>query len=190
LESTLPKRIRNSSKKKKIMSKPDLSADFLDWIKKNNFIDKTIVEIGSGHSTIFFTKYFNFVYSFEDNEEWFKTIKEITNEKKINNLKLSKFDTETIKNDDFIGLISTADVFLIDNNPMHISRRTFAQIINKYRKEESIIVLDNGTWNMDTYRFLRENYYCIDFPDERDGKKTETSVFFKKIERKNKQNLI
>ena len=171
------------------MSKPDLSADFLDWIKKNNFIDKTIVEIGSGYSTIFFTKYFNFVYSFEDNEEWFKTIKEITNEKKINNLKLSKFDTETIKNDDFIGLISTADVFLIDNNPMYISRRTFAQIINKYRKEESIIVLDNGTWNMDTYRFLRENYYCIDFPDERDGKKTETSVFFKKIERKNKQNF-
>ena len=72
---------------------------------------------------------------------------------------------------------------------MYISRRTFAQIINKYRKEESIIVLDNGTWNMDTYRFLRENYYCIDFPDERDGKKTETSVFFKKIERKNKQNF-
>ena len=57
------------------MSKPDLSSDFLDWIKKNNFIDKTIVEIGSGYSTIFFTKYFNFVYSFEDNEEWFKTIK-------------------------------------------------------------------------------------------------------------------
>jgi hypothetical protein len=173
------------------MDKPNLSTDFLDWIKKHNFKDKTIVEIGSGHSTIFFTKYFNFVYSFEDNDEWFKKIEKITNEKNINNLKLSKFDTETIKKNDFIDLISTADVFLIDNNPMNIPRSTFAQIINKYRKEESIIVLDNGTWNIDAYRILRENYYCIDFPDERDnGEKTETSVFFKKIERKNKQNLI
>jgi hypothetical protein len=52
-------------------------------------------------------------------------------------------------------------------------------------------VLDNGTWNIDAYRILRENYYCIDFPYEREtGEKTETSVFFKKIERKNKQNLI
>jgi predicted O-methyltransferase YrrM len=141
------------------MSKPNLSTDFLDWIKKNNFIDKKIVEIGSGYSTTFFTEYFNFVYSFEDDEKWFKRVEELINEKNISNIKLSKFDTETIKKDDFIELISTADVFLIDNNPNRIPRSIFAQIINKHRKEESIIVLDNGTWNMDAYRFLKEYYY-------------------------------
>jgi hypothetical protein len=118
-------------------------------------------------------------------------MKVLSKENNIDNLKLSKFDAETIKKDDFIDLISTADVFLIDNNPTHIPRSTFAQIINKHKKEGSIIVLDNGTWNIDAYRILRENYYCIDFPYEREtGEKTETSVFFKKIERKNKQNLI
>jgi predicted O-methyltransferase YrrM len=170
---------------------PNLSPDFLIWIEKNNFTDKTIVEIGSGFSTIFFTNHFNFVYSFEDNEDWFTKMKVLSKENNIDNLKLSKFDAETIKKDDFIDLISTADVFLIDNNPTHIPRSTFAQIINKHKKEGSIIVLDNGTWNIDAYRILRENYYCIDFPYEREtGEKTETSVFFKKIERKNKQNLI
>ena len=172
------------------INKPKLASTFLDWIKKNNFTDKTIVEIGSGHSSIFFTEHFNFVYSFEDDEAWFKTVEEIINEKNITNIKLSKFDIESIKKDDFIKLISTADVFLIDNNPNRIPRSIFAQIINKYKKEDSIIVLDNGTWNMDAYGFLREYFYCIDFPDERDGKNTETSVFFKKMERKNKQNLI
>jgi hypothetical protein len=172
------------------MSEPNLSPDFLDWIKKNNFTDKTIVEIGSGYSSIFFTEYFNFVYSFEDDDDWFKKLEEIINEKNINNIKLSKFDIETIKKDDFIKLISIADVFLIDNNPNRVPRSIFAQIINKYRKEESIIVLDNGIWNMDAYGFLREYFYCIDFPYERNGKNTETSVFFKKMEKNNKQNLI
>lgn len=166
---------------------PNLSPDFLNWVEKNNFIDKTIVEIGSGYSTIFFTNHFNFVYSFEDNDDWFTKIKTITNEKNINNLKLSKFDTESIKKDDFIELIQSADIFLIDNNPIYISRTTFVQIINKHKKEESIIVLDNGNWNIDAYRILRENYYCIDFPYERDnGEKTETSVFFKKMDKKQK----
>ncbi len=166
---------------------PNLSPDFLNWVQKNNFIDKTIVEIGSGYSTIFFTNHFNFVYSFEDDEEWLLKINKLITEKNIHNLKLSMFDIETIKKDDFIELISNADVFLIDNNPAHISRSTFVQIINKYKKEESIIVLDNGVWNIDAYRILRENYYCIDFPYEREnGEKTETTVFFKKIKVKNK----
>ena len=94
-----------------MITAPNLSPDFLNWIEKNNFIDKTIVEIGSGYSTIFFTNHFNFVYSFEDNEEWLSKINKLVTEKNIDNLKLSMFDIETIKQDDFIELISNADVF-------------------------------------------------------------------------------
>lgn len=170
---------------------PNLSPGFLSWVGNNDFRDKTILEIGSGFSTIFFTDHFNFVYSFEDDADWFVKIKDLAEEKSINNLELSMFDIESIKKSNFIELISVADVFLIDNNPTHISRSMFAQIIDSHKKEESIIVLDNGTWNMDAYRILRENYYCMDFPYEREsGEKTETSVFFKKIERINREKLI
>ena len=47
------------------------------------------------------------------------------------------------------------------------------------------IVLDNGTWNFDAYMFLKENYYCRDFPGvNKANENTVTSLFFKKIKAK------
>ena len=174
-----------------MIDEPKLSKEFLKWIKENQFIDKIILEIGSGYSTLFFSNHFKFVYSFEDDIDWFLKIDSLIKEKNITNVNISMFDDTIIKNYEFIKLLQLVDVFLIDNKNTHIARNTFAKVINSNKKDESIIVLDNGTWSIDAYRFLRENYYCIDFPYEReDGTKTETSVFFKKIETKNKSKII
>lgn len=173
-----------------MISSPKLSKQFLSWIENNNFVNKTIVEIGSGYSTIFFSSYFKYTYSFEDDFNWFLKIRSLLDQKKIHNVELSMFDKSIIEKKEFIELIKSADVFLIDNNPVNISRSIFAKLIDEYKKNDSIIILDNGMWNMDAYRFLKENYYCIDFPYEReDFTKTETSVFFQKIVfPKNKNN--
>jgi len=173
------------------MDNSKLSKNFLSWITQNDFKNNIIIEIGSGYSTLFFSKHFKFVYSFEDNVEWFLKIDSLLKDKIISNVKLSMFDKSILQNKEFIELIKSADIFLIDNNPTHISRSIFAKLIDEYKKNDSIIVLDNGTWNVDAYRFLRENYYCTDFPYEReDGTATETTVFFKKIETKNKSKII
>lgn len=173
------------------MDNPKLSKNFLSWITQNDFKNNVIIEIGSGYSTLLFSKHFKFVYSFEDNIEWFLKIDSLLKDKIISNVKLSMFDKSILQNKEFIELIKSADVFLIDNNPINISRSIFAKLIDEYKKNDSIIVLDNGTWNIDAYRFLRENYYCMDFPYKReDGTKTETSVFFKKIETKSKSKII
>jgi len=109
---------------------PQLSKQFLKWIEENDFVNKTILEIGSGYSTLFFSNHFKFVYSFEDNIDWFLKIDSLIKERNITNVNLSMFDDNIIKNYEFIKLITSVDVFLIDNKNTHIPRNTFAKVIN------------------------------------------------------------
>ncbi len=56
------------------MDNSKLSKNFVSWITQNDFKNNVIIEIGSGYSTLLFSKHFKFVYSFEDNIEWFLKI--------------------------------------------------------------------------------------------------------------------
>ena len=56
----------------------------------------------------------------------------------------------------------------------------FVLFIHKNKKENSIIVLDNGDWHLNAYEFLRKHYYCLDYLRIEDAELTETSVFFHK----------
>ena len=158
---------------------PLLSPEFLDWIKKGNFSKSTILEIGSGESTLFFSNYFKYVHSFEDDPEWLDKTKK--NIELVDNVEINKFDNTIFNNEDFIYKISNSDVILIDNNPKNIGRHEFAYFVHHHKKKGSIIILDNGDWNIDAYEFLRSKYYCLDFlrKDKReDNQLTQTSVFF------------
>ena len=167
-----------------IYNQPLLAPEFLDWVKNQNFNDSIILELGSGASTFFFSKFFKQVISYESRENYYNSILIDIKFNNITNIDLY-FQTPNLFSDlSFIDRIKLADVILIDND--YIPRINMAQIVNDFKKENSIIVLDNGTRNMYAYQFLRDNYYCLDFLWKDKEGITETSVFFKKINLKNR----
>jgi hypothetical protein len=157
---------------------PLLSEGFIKWTNEQDFTDKTILEIGSGYSTLFFSNHFNIVNSFENDIVWYnKTLNKIK-EKNITNINLNLMDVNILNDDIFSNLVKISDVFLVDNDPNFLSRFQFVKFIHKNKKKESIIVFDNGDWNRESYEFLRSNYYCLDFLRTEHGRLTQTTVFF------------
>ena len=53
-----------------IIGPPNLTHSFLKWITEQDTKNKAILEFGSGGSTIFFSKIFKRVRSFENNEKY------------------------------------------------------------------------------------------------------------------------
>ena len=158
--------------------KPCLSDGFLLWIEQNNFKEKTILEIGSGYSTLFFSKNFKHVYSYENDKKWIRDLKkEITN-LKIENIDFHELNKDIFNDDFFLNLVKNVDVFLIDNNPNFITRDEITFFIENNKRNESIVVLDNGEWHLESYEFLRKRYYCLDFIRIENKKLTQTSVFY------------
>jgi predicted RNA methylase len=161
-----------------VIEEPKLAPNFLRWIETENVNDKTMMEFGSGYSSLFFSKHFKKVFSFEHDPVWINKLNEL---KINNNIEFYKLDNNILNENFVIDLIKKADYFLIDSHYKSVSRYYLSLLIDNYKKDDSIIVLDNCEWVSDAYEFLRKKYYCIDFPYEReDGTKTETSVFFKK----------
>ena len=163
---------------------PLLSPGFLNWVKQNNFSNSTILELGSGNSTFFFSKFFKQVISYESREGYYNSLLNEIKFNNITNIDLYFQSPNLFDQPFFIDHVKLADVILIDND--YISRSNVAQVVNDFKKENSIIVLDNGTRNMYAYQFLRDNYYCLDFLWKDKEGITETSVFFKKINLKNR----
>ena len=79
--------------------KPLLSDGFLNWINSTDFSEKTILELGSGNSTIFFSEKFKVVNTYEQNEEWIKYIDLEIKTKNIKNINVNKL-TKNIFNEE------------------------------------------------------------------------------------------
>lgn len=159
--------------------KPLLSDGFLNWINSINFSEKIILELGSGNSTIYFSERFKMVNTYEHDDIWFNYVDLEIKTKNIKNINLNKLTKNVFNEEIFINLVKSADLFLIDNGPF-IARLEFVLFIHKNKKENSIIVMDNGGWHMTAYEFLRKHYYCLDYVRIEEGELTETSVFFDK----------
>jgi hypothetical protein len=157
---------------------PLLSEGFIKWIDEQDFSDKALLEIGSGYSTLFFSSHFNSVNSFENDIIWYHRILNRIKEQSIPNVSLHLMEVSILADEAFLNLVKISDVFLVDNDPHFLSRFGFVQLIHKHKKEGSVIVLDNGDWNKESYEFLRANYYCLDFLRTEHGRLTQTSVFF------------
>ena len=159
-------------------NKPLLSDGFIKWVIDQDFNNKTILEIGSGFSTLFFSNYFDKVNSFESDILWYDTLSNMINEKKIKNVTLNLMNIDILNDIHFLNLVKTNDAFLIDNNPRFLSRFNFVKFIHNNKKLDSIIIFDNGDWHKESYEFLRTNYYCLDFLRTEHERITQTSVFF------------
>lgn len=156
---------------------PTLTLSFLDFFKKTNFKDKICVEIGSGDSTIYWSEYFKKIISYENNLNYLNELKKRT--KNILNIDVLEFKKNIFSNIYFKKNIHDADVIIIDNDPDFISRKDFCIFAKENKKEKSLIILDNGNWNIDAYDYLIKNFFCFDFPGlNKTNELTVTSLFF------------
>jgi hypothetical protein len=156
---------------------PLLTYDFLNYFKKYNLKNKICVEIGSGDSTVYWSNYFKKIISYENNLNYFNDVKEKT--KNILNVEVLKYEKNIFNDINFKKNIYEADIIIIDNNPNYLNRKDFCVFAKENKKKESMIVLDNGTWNTDAYQYMLDNFFCQDFPGKnKSNQATVTSIFF------------
>ena len=163
-----------------------LTHSFIEYLTHpdRNLSDKNLLEIGSGHSTIFWASYFRNVYSYECD---YNLIQKLNDEYKIpDNVKISQIILPEFLTESFKKHICSCDYIIIDNNQQtHNTDVKITTAIIKYKKEDSQIILDNGTWNINAYRYLRDEFFCRDFPGTNmENQITVTSLFFEKITEK------
>tara|TARA_B100001559_G_scaffold313568_1_gene312782 strand:- start:183 stop:1193 length:1011 start_codon:yes stop_codon:yes gene_type:complete len=141
-----------NSKSNKIMNGdgeiiPLLTTSFLYWFETKNWSSMKLLEFGSGGSTLYFSKFFKSLTSFETNEDWYQEISSKA-PKNANIIKvesiIDSLNKKTIKN------INTFDAILIDagENRAKITRYL---VDNNF---EGIIFFDNS----DHYRNSISNF--------------------------------
>ena len=163
---------------------PMLSPGFLKYILNNDFEEKNILELGAGFSTLFFAKHFKHVFAYEVEENWVNILKEKAKSKNLNNISLYLHGANLFREISFLENLQQSDVILIDGN---IPRHECVYFIDKFKKDDAVIVLDDGIRNMIAYKFLRDNYYCYDYLREDEYGITQTSVFFERINLKDRE---
>jgi len=160
---------------------PLLTPSFVNYFIKKDLSDKILLELGSGKSTIFWSNYFKKIYSYESDSNYIQKLKneyEIPKNVQIFNVK----DKSILEELNFLSHIKNSDYMVIDSHFLiPITRLEYAQCITTHKKEDSQIILDNGTWNTECYTFLQNNFFCRDFPDTNYQKEiTVTSLFFER----------
>lgn len=139
---------------------PILTYSFIDWIKKQDTKDKTLVEFGSGNSTIFFSKLFKKVITHEHDEDYIRVLID----QKINNLQVFDLNFNFFLTPIFMDNIKNTDYVLIDTHPRIVSREFIAKHLVNDLGYNKIIILDNSNLNPGAYFFLRRNYqFFADF---------------------------
>ena len=161
---------------------PLLTKSFIEHFIAQDLSDKVLLEFGSGKSTIFWSSYFDKIYSYESNINWFNEIKKHLNK----NVELVLVnDKDILQNMELVIHVKNSDYIIIDNDSKPISRFEYARFVLHHKKEDSQIILDNGTWQLSAYKFLQDNFFCRDFPGTNtEDQDTVTTLFF---ERKTKK---
>ena len=155
---------------------PCLTNSFLNYFVNDNLKDKTLLEIGSGDSTLFWESHFQKITSYEDDLYYYNNIKDKINREKTS---LIFYDKNIFNNELFLEDVRKADYIIIDNNPnVTFSRLQFAEFVVNNKNDDSSIILDNGTWNLDAYNYLIKNFFCKDFPGyNKNNDLTVTTIF-------------
>ena len=136
---------------------PLLTSSFLDWFKTQQWNSLSLLELGAGGSTLYFSKFFKSVTSYETNQSWFDKLLV----KKQNNVNLIKVDNifDALQENNKRN-IHYFDVILIDAGE---NRAKLARwLVNEgYR---GIIFFDNSEWYRNSIdMFRKEGFVEIPF---------------------------
>lgn len=154
---------------------PLLTHTFVNYFSNKKLNDKILVEIGSGESTLYWEKKFKKVISYENDKNYYQ---KILNSKTKNNTEINLYDKNIFQSNKFLNDIKSADYIIIDNNPNFISRYEFSVFCRENMKKDCGIILDNGTWNLEAYSYLLNNFFVKEFPGKnKNSEVTVTSIF-------------
>jgi len=133
---------------------PLLTNTFLNWFETQSWSDCNLLELGSGGSTLYFSKFFRSVTSYETNSEWYNNLIE-----KVPS-SVNLYQTDSIYSSLQNININNFDVILIDCSE---NRANLSQILaNKNYK--GIIFHDNAEWYRKSINILTSvGYYEVPF---------------------------
>ena len=133
---------------------PLLTNSFLSWFETQHWGDKTLLELGSGSSTLYFAKHFSKVISLETNQEWYS---------KLSNVLPS--NVEYIKTKNIIKSIDSID--LHSCNALLLDCAENRAVIAKYlcqKQFRGVVFFDNSEWYRNGIKlFITSGYREIPF---------------------------
>lgn len=128
---------------------PLLTLPFIDWFESHDFTNWNLIEIGSGNSTFYFSKYFKQVTSYETNKEWYLK----TKDRLPDNVKYNLIDLNTHFPD--YSNVSDTTMILIDCASSRLKVAT--NVMEKSRP--GVVVLDNSDSYTNTSTLLTKYGY-------------------------------
>tara|TARA_B100000214_G_scaffold326088_1_gene263952 strand:- start:40 stop:1023 length:984 start_codon:yes stop_codon:yes gene_type:complete len=128
---------------------PLLTNSFLNWFETQSWSKRKLLELGSGSSTLYFSKFFSSLTSLETNQYWYsKMLREIPD-------KVSLKKTDSILGSIEEENIEDYDVVLIDPGENRAKIARFL-VNNKFN---GIIFFDNSEWYRKSIKILVSNGY-------------------------------
>ena len=126
----------------------------MNWFETQSWSDLNLLELGSGGSTLYFSRFFRSITSFETNSEWYhKLIHKVPESVNLYQTESISSSLQNVNTDNF-------DVILIDCAE---NRANLSHILaNKNYK--GIIFHDNAEWYRNSINILRSvGYYEVPF---------------------------
>lgn len=123
----------------------------IEYLNSLDFSDSTVLEFGSGASSVWWAGRAKFVLAVENNKEWF----EITKEKSSSKLNVVLAESESSYLAAGSGRKFT--VVVIDG----IYRHRCADLVSDVLDENGLVILDNSDWHPETARVLRDRYNLL-----------------------------
>ena len=120
----------------------------IEYIKQLDFSDKTVFEYGSGNSTIFWAKRCRYLFSIEDNQEWYDKM----NVKLPENVEYKLFKEKQKYIESIHNCPDGLDLIIIDGNHRYECAVEALKKING----DGFIILDNSDWHQKTSKLLRD----------------------------------
>lgn len=122
---------------------PWLTPESILWLDNNLTKDMTVLEFGSGGSTLFFSKRTKFVTSFESEGEWFDKVFETLVRRRLTNINVALYSNK----ENLLPIFPTTsfNCILIDNNPEYskVTRDWILQKAVSLLTSPKILILDN-----------------------------------------------
>lgn len=131
---------------------------FLENVLKKDF---SVLEFGSGGSTLFFSKKTKAVKSFETNPDWFEKVKQKTT--KLKNVEIFYADRKTMSNALKNTKDQSLDIILIDSDPRRSKRLDLANLSKPKLKIGGFLILDNyQKFGLNGFDYSDFEFYTFD----------------------------